>query len=89
MLSDDKKKSLDYLKGIFETASEGIFFVDTNGQISRTNPAFLKLLGYRERELEGKLFIEIIHRKARVKKIISTSKCTTSAVQVNSPLKWN
>ena len=74
MLSYDKKKSLDYLKGIFETAREGIFFVDPNGQISITNPAFIKLLGYKKRELEGKLFIEIIHRKARVKKVTSTNK---------------
>jgi len=74
MLSDDKKKSLDYLKGIFETASEGIFVVDADGHFIRCNPAFVKLLGYRKRELEGKLFIEIIHRKARVKKITSTSK---------------
>jgi hypothetical protein len=32
MQSDDKENFLDYLKSIFETASEGIFFVDTNGQ---------------------------------------------------------
>jgi len=74
MQSDDKKKSLEYLKGIFETASEGIFVVDANGQILKSNPAFLKLLGYRQNEIKGKLFVEIIHQKARVKRFTSLSK---------------
>jgi len=74
MQSDDKKKSLDYLKGIFETASEGIFVVDADGHFIRCNPAFVKLLGYRQKELKGKLFVEIIHRKARVKRLTSPSK---------------
>ena len=74
MQSDDNKKSLDYLKGIFETAAEGIFVVDANGKILRSNPAFLKLLGYRQKELKGKLFVEIIHHTARVKRLTSLSK---------------
>ena len=46
MKFDNKEQSPDYLKGIFETASEGILFADVNGHILRCNPSFYTLLGY-------------------------------------------
>ncbi len=74
MKFDDKKKSLEYLQGIFETASEGIFVVDADGHFLRYNPAFVKILGYKQNELKGKLFIDILHRKSSVKRTTSYSK---------------
>ncbi|KPJ62014.1 MAG: hypothetical protein AMJ42_00335 [Deltaproteobacteria bacterium DG_8] len=70
----DKGNSLKYLKGIFETAGEGIFIVDADGRLLRSNPTFDKLLGYEKDELKGKLFTEIAHKDAKVQKITSTSK---------------
>lgn len=70
----NKEKSPDYLKGIFETASEGILVVDANGCILRNNPAFNKLLEYEEGELKGKIFTEIVHKNARVQRRTSLTK---------------
>ena len=67
-----EERSSKYLEGIFEAASEGIFIVDTAGHILRSNPAFDKLLGYGKGELKGKLFTEIVHKRAKVKKVTST-----------------
>ena len=65
----NSKKSSNYLKGIFEAASEGILFVDASGHILRSNPAFYTLLGYKKDELNGKLFAEIVHSTAEVQKV--------------------
>jgi PAS domain S-box-containing protein len=70
----NKEKSPDYLKGIFETAGEGILVVDANGCILRNNPAFNKLLEYEEGELKGKIFTEIVHKNASVQRRTSLTK---------------
>lgn len=70
----DNEKSLIYLKGIFEASSEGIFFVDANGYILKSNPAFDKLLGYQKGKLKGRPFIEIVHKSSRVHRTTSLSK---------------
>jgi len=70
----DKERSSKYLEGIFETASEGIFVVDAGGYVLRSNPAFDIILGYEKDELNGKLFTEIAHKDAKVKKVTSQIK---------------
>jgi len=70
----NKEKSLSYLKGIFETANEGIFVADANGYILRCNPAFYRLLGYEKDELNGKLFSEIVYKNASVQRFTSLIK---------------
>jgi len=70
----DKERSSKYLEGIFETASEGIFVVDAGGYVLRSNPAFDRILGYEKDELNGKLFTEIAHKDAKVKKVTSQIK---------------
>jgi PAS domain S-box-containing protein len=70
----NKEKSPNYLKGIFEIASEGILVADTNGYILRCNPAFYRLLGYEKDELNGKVFTEIVHKNASVQRFTSLIK---------------
>jgi len=82
-----EERSSKYLEGIFETASEGIFVVDTDGHILRSNPAFDKLLGYGKGELKGKLFTEIVHKRAKVKKVTSAVKIHHFKRSSKSPIE--
>ncbi|MCK5009005.1 MAG: PAS domain-containing protein, partial [Deltaproteobacteria bacterium] len=82
-----EERSSKYLEGIFETASEGIFIVDTDGHILRSNPAFDKLLGYGKGELKGKLFTEIVHKRAKVKKVTSAVKIHHFKRSSKSPIE--
>jgi len=83
----NKLKSLNYLNGIFETAGEGIFIVDDDGCLLRSNPAFDKLLGYGKGELKGRLFTEIVHKDAKVQKITSQIKIHHFQRSSESPME--
>ena len=74
MKSCSEKKSSKYFKGIFKTTSEGILIVDTGGHILESNPALDKLLGYKKGELKGKLFNELVHKRAGLESISSAVK---------------
>ncbi len=74
MKSCSEKKSSKYFKGIFKTTSEGILIVDTDGHILESNPALDKLLGYKKGELKGKLFNELVHKRAGLESISSAVK---------------
>ena len=74
MKSFSEKKSSKYFKGIFKTTSEGILIVDTGGHILESNPALDKLLGYKKGELNGKLFDELVHKRAGLERISSAVK---------------
>ena len=87
MKFDNKEQSPDYLKGIFETAIEGILFADVNGHILRSNPSFYTLLGYEKDELNGTLFSEIVHKTVEVQKITSSIKLYHFQVSSEFPLK--
>jgi len=69
----EKEYQLDHLEKTFDTASECLFTVDTDGYFLKTNPAFEKLLGYKKDELNGKLLPEIIHLSEDAQKFISQS----------------
>jgi len=73
MNHSDKRKSLSYFEGIFDTASEGMLIVDASGHILQTNPAFDNLLGYKRSELKGKHFTEVIHTSKEVRKLTKSS----------------
>jgi len=51
-------KTSDYLGNIIESSLDGIVVSDNMGYITRTNKAFLKMLGYREEEIIGRHLIE-------------------------------
>ena len=87
MKFDNKEQSPDYLKGIFETASEGILFADVNGHILRCNPSLYTLLGYEKDELNGTLFSEIVHKTAEVQKFTSSIKLYHFQVSSEFPLR--
>jgi two-component system, sensor histidine kinase and response regulator len=46
---------------LLESAGEGIFGVNTDGQVSFINPAALRLLGFSEDELLGRTIHDLIH----------------------------
>jgi PAS domain S-box-containing protein len=57
----NKDNSKDYLKGIFETTSDGIIIVNAEGHILGSNPALHKLLGYKRDALKDRLFTELVY----------------------------
>lgn len=59
--SDERRQSDERTRQILESASEGIFGVDTEGQITFVNPATCQMLGFRPDELIGKPSHKIIH----------------------------
>ena len=69
-----KGRSSTYFESVFKTASEGILIVDTGGHILESNPALDKLLGYKKGELKGKLFNELVHKRAGLESISSAVK---------------
>jgi len=70
----DKERLLKHGGKFFETARDAIFIVDTDGHLLRTNPAFSKLLGYEKGEVKGRLFTEIVHKRADIQRITSLIK---------------
>ena len=60
-----------YFEGIFKVASQGIIFVDHEGIIFRVNPAFEKILGYKEHEVLGKSFFALAYRNQKMMQITS------------------
>ena len=87
MNHSDKRKSLSYFEGIFDTASEGMLIVDASGHILQTNPAFDNLLGYKRSELKGKHFTEVIHTSKEVRKLTSLIKIHHFQRSRNLPLE--
>jgi PAS domain S-box-containing protein len=59
----NKNNSTDYLKGIFESTSDGIVIVNAEGHILKSNPALDTLLGYKKDELKDRLFTELVYDK--------------------------
>ena len=59
----DDTTALEHLKGILETAREGIVFADAKGKIISANPAFEALLGYDVKELKGRSFSAFVNEK--------------------------
>ncbi|MBW1856572.1 MAG: PAS domain S-box protein [Deltaproteobacteria bacterium] len=55
---EDIKKTKDHLDNIIESSLDAIIVTDDMGYITRVNPSFLQLLGYREEEVIGKHMIE-------------------------------
>jgi diguanylate cyclase (GGDEF)-like protein/PAS domain S-box-containing protein len=57
----EKKIIEQRLKLITDVLGEGVFLVDSHGQIIFANPEAIRLLGYRLDEIEGVLIHEVIH----------------------------
>jgi len=55
------RASEERFRKIFENAAMGIAIGDLDGRIRHVNPAFSELVGYRQEELVGALFSEIVH----------------------------
>ena len=49
----------DYLDNIIDSSQDSILIGDSTGNIVRFNHSFLKLIGYEEKEIEGKHFVEL------------------------------
>lgn len=57
----DLRESEQQTRAIFEAAGVGIVRVDMAGRLTRSNPAFQKMLGYTSEELEGTAFARLTH----------------------------
>lgn len=57
----DLKVSEEQYRTLVETASDIIFRADNKGYITFINPAGLRITGYREEEMLGKHYLEMIH----------------------------
>ena len=87
-MNDSQERSQKYLEGIFETSSEGIFVVEADGHILRSNPAFEKMLRFENDELKGKMFSAIVHDKsARIQKLTSQIKTHHFKRSSESPIE--
>ncbi len=61
------RASEERFRAIFEGAGIGISLVDLEGRIMTVNAAQLKMLGYREEELQGKTLMDITHPDDRAR----------------------
>lgn len=55
------RDSEEQYRTLVESASDVIFRIDKQGYISFANPAGLRITGYRENEIIGKHYLELIH----------------------------
>ncbi|MCK5255190.1 MAG: PAS domain-containing protein, partial [Deltaproteobacteria bacterium] len=79
---DTSEVAQDYAS-IFNTTSDGIFYVNHDGIISRINPAFTEILGYKEHEILGSPFLTLIYkRQEKVKEILSQNLFNTPRFQM-------
>ncbi len=60
---DERKlhESQERFRGVFEHAPSGICVVGLDGRLLQVNAAFCRILGYSERELLTKAWVELIH----------------------------
>jgi PAS domain S-box-containing protein len=59
----DAKQGKELLRTIFEGAPGGMGITDLAGNIIHVNPAFARLVGYTQDELQGKAIADITHEK--------------------------
>jgi PAS domain S-box-containing protein/putative nucleotidyltransferase with HDIG domain len=57
----DLRDSEQQLRTIFDAAAVGIARVDLSGRLTRSNPAFARMLGYAPEELAGVAFARLTH----------------------------
>ena len=58
-LENEKMQSEERFKNIIELAPDGIVTVSMKGEVTSVNPAFLKITGYKEKEILGKKFYQM------------------------------
>src|ERR1700693_5096324 len=57
----EAKRSEELLRTVFECAPGGMGITDLAGNIIRANPAFARLIGYTEADLQGKTIADVTH----------------------------
>ncbi len=77
---DALRRSKEKYRSLFNEVTDMIHIVDMNGRIVDANPAELKTLGYKKREIVGKPLVDIVHPDYRLitsemfKKVLSGKK---------------
>lgn len=56
----DLEQQISYIRAAFASSGEGIVTTDATGKINHINPAALRLLGYKEKEVIGQWFQKIL-----------------------------
>ena len=59
--AEAERSARERLQAIFDGAGEGIALLDAAGRFVETNPAFLRITGYRREELEGRSLSDLAH----------------------------
>lgn len=59
------KKSEERFRAVFEYAGTGIAIAELNGRLVQSNPAYRRLLGYTQEELETLTFSDLVHPEDR------------------------
>src|SRR5882672_2056844 len=73
----EAKGSEELLRTVFERAPLGMGIIDLAGNLVRVNPAFARLIGYTETELQGKTVADVTHDdddphlKARIDELLA------------------
>ncbi len=91
------KSTYERLQNLFDSMSEGVYEVDTDGNCTMVNKAFLRILGYdRAEELLGKNIHEMIHHSHADGAIYPKNRCVMlnvlkngSAIHVDNEVFWS
>ncbi|MBD3300456.1 MAG: PAS domain S-box protein [Candidatus Moranbacteria bacterium] len=89
-----EESNLEY-KEIFDQIKDGLVFLNLRGKIKKTNKAFCKLVGVKEKDLINKnVFLSPLVKKLKIenprsifKKIIKGKKKVLSPIEIKSPAK--
>lgn len=78
-----------YLDSLFESAQEGIVMTDKQGKILRVNSEFLKMFGYTQDEVLGKLIDDLVAADESYPKAISITREVVKGKKVSfEALRW-
>ena len=62
--------SLEYFEEILDSLNEGLFFIDPEGKLVKINAAFTKILGYEQKDIIGKSFVDLRHDLSKVSDVV-------------------
>ena len=70
----DRKKAREELRSIFELSQDMICTAGLDGFFKRVNPAFKRILGYTEKDMLAKPFMDFVHPEDRVSTLAALEK---------------
>ena len=74
-LHGQQRREADRLRAITDTIADGLYVLDSRGQITLINPSFTDILGYRPAEVIGQIGHELFHAHNREGKFVALDQC--------------